>query len=98
MSRAVPPKWVLLYECEADVLERAPDHYPAHSARVEAFHERGDLLLVGLFANPQADGSMAVFRTRESAEEFAAADPFVVNGVVRSYRLLQWNEIYGGDL
>jgi uncharacterized protein YciI len=54
---------------------------------------RGDLLLVGTFADPQKDGSMSVFRTREAAEEFAREDPFVLNGVVRDWRVLDWNEI-----
>jgi uncharacterized protein len=35
---------------------------------------------------------MAVFTTRESAEEFAQADPFVVNGVVRSWEVREWDE------
>jgi uncharacterized protein YciI len=50
------------------------------------------LLLLGTFEDAQADGSMAVFTTRESAEEFAAADPFVLNGVVTSYQIKGWNE------
>jgi uncharacterized protein YciI len=36
---------------------------------------------------------MAVFRTREAAEEFVKDDPFVLNGVVRDWRLLEWNEV-----
>jgi uncharacterized protein YciI len=35
---------------------------------------------------------MAVFRTREGAEEFVAGDPFVINGVVRRWELREWNE------
>jgi uncharacterized protein YciI len=88
-------KYVVLYESAENVAERAPQHFPAHSARLDEFAGRSDLLLVGTFADPQADGSMAIFRTRESAEEFVAGDPFVLNGVVRSWRLLEWNEILG---
>jgi uncharacterized protein YciI len=36
---------------------------------------------------------MAIFRSREAAEEFAAADPFVLEGVVRSYEVRGWNEV-----
>ena len=35
---------------------------------------------------------MCIFRTREAAEEFARGDPFVVNGSVREWRVLEWNE------
>ena len=86
-------KYVLFYESADDVASKAPAHFPAHSARLEEFHARGDLLLVGTFADPQKDGSMSVFRTREAAEEFVRDDPFVLNGVVRDWRLLEWNEI-----
>ena len=88
-------KYVLFYDSADDVASKAPQHFPAHRARLEEFHTRGDLLQVGTFANPQRDGSMAVFRTREAAEEFAREDPFVVNGVVRDWRILDWNEILG---
>jgi uncharacterized protein len=75
------------------VASNAPAHFPAHRARVDEFHARGDLLLVGTFADPQKDGSMSVFASREAAEEFAREDPFVLNGVVRDWRVLDWNEV-----
>lgn len=84
---------MLLYESADDVLSRAPVHFPAHKARLDAFHERGDLVMVGTFGDPQAEGSMAVFRSREAAEEFVKDDPFVLNGVVRAWQLREWNEI-----
>lgn len=95
MIEATPPKWVLLYESADNIAERAPQHFPAHAARLEEFRQRGDLLLVGTFADAQADGSMSVFSSREGAEEFVSEDPFIINGVIRGYRLLEWNEIYG---
>ena len=36
---------------------------------------------------------MAVFTNREAAEEFAATDPFVLQGVVRRWRIVEWNEV-----
>ena len=46
----------------------------------------------GTFANPQEDGSMGIFATREAAEEFVRGDPFVLNGVVRNWTIREWNE------
>jgi uncharacterized protein YciI len=86
-------KHVLFYESADDVGAKAPPHYPAHKARFEEFHARGDLLMLGTFADPQRDGSMAVFMTSEAAEEFAMGDPFVLNGVVRKWHVRGWNEI-----
>jgi uncharacterized protein len=73
-------KYVLLYESAENVAANAPPHFPAHKQRLEEFHERGELLMVGTFGDPQTQGSMSVFRSREAAEEFAKGDPFVLNG------------------
>ncbi len=35
---------------------------------------------------------MAIFRTREAAEEFARADPFVLNGVVKNWVVRAWDD------
>jgi uncharacterized protein len=52
--------------------------------------------MVGTFGNPQEEGSMSVFTTREAAEKFVADDPFVINGVVRAWHIREWNEILAG--
>ena len=86
-------KYVLLYESADDVASKAPPHFPAHLERIHEFHGRGELEMVGTFEDPQTQGSMAVFRSREAAEEFIAGDPFVLNGVVSRYEVRGWNEI-----
>jgi uncharacterized protein YciI len=87
-------KHVLFYESAPDVAAKAPAHFPAHKARLDDFHARGTLLMVGTFGDPQAEGSMTIFTTRAAAEEFAAEDPFVLNGVVRAWHIREWNEIF----
>lgn len=89
-------KAVLLYRSAPDVLEKAPVHFPAHQARLDEFHRRGDLLAVGPWADPR-EGSMAVFRTRGAAEQFVQGDPFVLNGVVAGHEIKDWDEILLGD-
>jgi hypothetical protein len=88
-------KFVLFYTSAPDVAAKAGPVFPAHKAHYEQFLARGVLLLLGTFEDAQADGSMAVFTTREAAEEFAAADPFVLQGVVSSYEIKGWNEAIG---
>ena len=88
--------YVVFYESAPDVLERVPDLYPAHRGRLDEFHTRGDLILVGPFADPVAEGSMAIFRTRESAEEFATGDPFVTGGAIARWYVREWNEGFSG--
>lgn len=89
-------KYVVFYDSADDVAAKAPAHYPAHRARLDEFHTRGTLLMVGTFANAQEDGSMAVFTTSEAAEAFVRGDPFVLNSVVRAWRIREWNEILAG--
>ena len=46
-------------------------------ARIKEFRDRGDPLLVGTFGERQAEGSMAVFGSREGVEEGRGDDRFV---------------------
>jgi uncharacterized protein YciI len=85
-------KYVMFYESADDVATKAPPHFPAHWERCQEFHARGLMLMVGTFADPQTEGSMAIFTTRAGAEEFAAGDPFVLDGVVRRWEVREWNE------
>ena len=87
-------KYVLFYESADNVAEKAPLHFAAHSALGQAFHERGSLVAYGPFGNPQDEGSMAVFTSRETAEDFARNDPFVLNGVVRNWHIREWDEAF----
>jgi uncharacterized protein len=93
----VVPKYVLFYESADDVRSKAPLHFRAHVARWKEFQSDGRLLMIGTFANPQEEGSMAIFTTREAAEAFATSDPFVLNGVVRRWSIREWNEAITGS-
>ena len=90
-------KYVLWYQSADDVMSKAPEHYPAHSQRVDEFHARGTLEMVGTFADVQNEGSMAIFTSREAAEEFAEGDPFVTNGVVKLWTVREWHEVLTGS-
>jgi uncharacterized protein len=82
-------RYVLFYE--SGDLSRAVEFFPAHKARYTKFIDQGLLLSLGPFADRA--GSMAVFTTREAAEEFAAADPFVLNGVTSTWQIREWREV-----
>jgi uncharacterized protein YciI len=90
-------KYVVLYQSADKVAGKAKAHFAGHWARCRKFHSEGKLLEVGTFADPQRDGSMAVFSTREAAEDFVAGDPFVLNQVIANWRLLEWNEVLGAE-
>ena len=63
--------------------------YPRHKAVVDAFKGRNEVIGIGPFADR---GNMAIFRSREAAEAFAKQDPFILEGLVRSYVIRDWND------
>jgi uncharacterized protein len=84
-------KYVLIYESPADLdLEKLRAIFPQHQARWAIFREQGTLLLIGPYAD--REGALGVFTTQEAAEDFAATDPFVLNGLVESWTIRAWNE------
>jgi uncharacterized protein YciI len=89
-------KYALLYETAEDGLAKAPSHVGGHSACLVEFRRRGTLLMGGVFSNPQ-EGALIIFTTRAAAEEFLQRDPFVSNGVVRAWRIHEWNETQFGE-
>jgi uncharacterized protein len=79
-----------------DAMQRAPDDIRAHLARTSEFHARGVLLEAGAFRAAGPLRTMAIFATREAAEEYAAGDPFVLNGMVTAHSIDEWTDAVRG--
>lgn len=73
-------KTVVIGEPSGASMDRIMAVYPRHKAVVDAFVARGEVIGIGPFTDR---GNMAIFRTREAAEEFARADPFILEGIVK---------------
>jgi uncharacterized protein YciI len=87
-------RWVLLYDLVDDYLGCRPALRDQHLELARAAHARGELLLAGALADPY-DRALLVFAGDgpEIAEEFARNDPYVINGLVTSWTVRQWNEV-----
>ncbi|HLH62355.1 MAG TPA: YciI family protein [Ktedonobacteraceae bacterium] len=87
---------VTLYESFDDALARAPELIAAHIARSKELHARGTLLMSGAFLdNPQeALSTMGILTTREAAEEYIKGDPFVLNGMVKTWYIREWANMF----
>jgi hypothetical protein len=48
--------------------------------------------MIGRFADVRADGARAIVTRRDDAVGFAEGGPFVRRGVVKAWRVLDWNE------
>lgn len=84
-------RYVLVYENGENYPAGAMEHFPAHRERWAGYMERGLLLGVGPFTD--GTGALALFTTREAAEEFASADPFVLHKVVGNWRVHEWRMV-----
>ena len=83
-------KYVLFYDPVPGAGPAARLHFDAHKALWSRYAESGSLFAIGPFSD--GSGAMAVFATRQAAEDFAEQDPFVVNGVVHVGSIREWNE------
>lgn len=90
--------YLLFYDVVEGYAERRLPHRAAHLAHARAAAARGDLVLGGALANP-VDGAVLLFRGSSPAiaEAFAAADPYVKNGLVTAWRVREWTTVVGND-
>ena len=90
---------VLEYTYGDDYLEAREAHRAAHLAAAWAAVERGELVLGGAVGEGPFSG-LLVFQGDDPvalAEGFAAADPYVVNGVVAGWTARPWTTVVGHD-
>jgi uncharacterized protein YciI len=90
--------YILFYEVVDDYVERRVPLRGAHVRHAREAVARGELVLGGALANPP-DGAVLVFRgdSPASAEAFAVSDPYVVNGLVKTWRVREWTTVIGAD-
>ena len=72
---------------------RATEVYPRHRAFVDEFAKGGQIWMIGTFDEPFVNGSMGIFKSRESAEQFLAGDPFVTEGLVYEATIREWDPL-----
>ncbi len=90
-----PPatKYVLTYRAVDDFLPLVAEHGPGHAARLQEFRGRGLVVMAGPLLEPFDGTAMAVFTSREAAEEFVGGDPFVLGGLVADWTVRPWSEL-----
>jgi uncharacterized protein len=90
--------YLLMYDVVEDYVDRRTPLRAAHLAHARAAVARGELVLAGALANPP-DGAVLLFRgdSPAAAEAFARADPYVINGLVRHWRVREWTTVVGND-
>jgi uncharacterized protein YciI len=90
---------ILFYDVVDDYVERRAQFRQIHLELARQSHQRGELVMAGALAEP-ADGAVLIFRgdSTDIAEAFAKSDPYVTNGLVKTWRVRKWTTVVGGEL
>ena len=90
--------YLLMYDLADNYLERRGEFRDEHLKMAWEAQERGEIVIAGALADP-FDMAVLMFQgdSPEVAERFAKADPYVAHGLVKSYRVRQWNTVVGDN-
>jgi uncharacterized protein YciI len=88
--------YLLFYDVVPDYETKRVPFRTLHLAHARSAVERGELILGGALADP-VDGAVLLFSGSSPAvaEAFARADPYVLNGLVREWRVRAWTTVVG---
>jgi uncharacterized protein YciI len=88
--------YLLIYHVADDYLARRAEFRKEHLQLAEEAHKRGELLLGGALEDPP-DQALLLFRTDDSEgiKDFILKDPYVRNGIVKSWEIRLWNVVVG---
>jgi uncharacterized protein YciI len=82
-------KAVVIGESSGASMDTIMGVYPRHKAVVDKYIAKGKVIGIGPFNDR---GNMAIFKTRAAAEEFVKEDPFILEGLVKSFVVRDWND------
>jgi uncharacterized protein YciI len=90
--------YLLMYELAPDYLARRGEFRDEHLKLAWDAQERGEIVIAGALADP-ADTAVLLFTgdSPAAAEAFAKADPYVTQGLVKSWRVRPWTTVIGKD-
>jgi uncharacterized protein len=82
-------KAVVIGESSGATMEVIMSVYPRHKLVADKYIEKGDIIGMGPFSDR---GNMAIFKTRAAAEEWVKEDPFILEGLVKSFVIRDWKD------
>jgi len=82
-------KAVVIGESSGATMETIMNVYPRHKEVVKKYVAKGEVIGIGAFSDR---GNMAIFKTRAAAEQFVTEDPFILEGLVKSFVIRDWND------
>jgi uncharacterized protein len=86
--------YILFYDVVDDYIARRAQFRKEHLTLVRESFDGGDMVMSGALDDPP-DGAVFVFRSALAAETFPKNDPYVKNGLVKSWRVRKLNTVVG---
>jgi len=88
--------YFLTYELAHDYMERRGEFRDEHLRRAWEAQRAGELVLAGTLEEP-VDRAILLFDcpSPEPVLLFAATDPYVINGLVKSFQVRKWHTVVG---
>jgi hypothetical protein len=86
--------YLLSYDVVDNYVELRKPHRAVHFEHAQRAYDAGELVLAGALADP-VDQAVFIFRQSEAANRFAQNDPYVKQGLVKSWRVRTWNTVLG---
>jgi len=83
-------KAVVIGEGSGATMETVMAVYPRHKINADKYIQRGNVIGIGPFGDKS--GNMAIFKTREAAEQFTTEDPFILEGIIKSFVIRDWDD------
>ena len=92
------PYFALVYDMVDDFMTRRAPHRDEHLRLARKSYARGELVLAGALTDAPA-GALLVFNSQDAtaAENFARNDPYVRNGVAKSWKARPWTVVVGNE-
>jgi uncharacterized protein YciI len=82
-------KTVVIGTPSGATMEQIMQVYPRHKVIVDRYIKEGHVVGIGPFRDR---GNMAIFKTRAAAEAFVKEDPFILEGLVKSFSIHDWDD------
>ena len=88
--------FLLIYDVGPEFLQRRAEFRDEHLQLAWKFSDQGTLIIGGDLLEP-TDQAFLLFQgdSPNVAMEFAEADPYVRHGLVKCWRVRQWNTVVG---
>ena len=90
--------YALIYDLVDDYMARRGAFREEHLRLARESHARGEMLMGGAFSEPP-DRALLIFRAADHSvpEAFVRHDPYVINGLVKSWHIRPWTVVIGNQ-